>query len=292
MKLATFSHGGSMRIGVVDGDDVVDLSAADTSLPTEMSAFLAAGDAALAAAKKAVEAGGNRIAVADVTLEAPVQRPGKYLGVGLNYLDHIQQTGQQVPENLIIFNKQSTCVNGPYAPFHMPKISDNLDYEGELGLVIGKRCRHVSKADAAKVIAGYTVVNDVSVRDVQRKARTLTLGKSYDTHGPMGPWIVTSDEVGDPHTLASKTWINDELRQDTNTEHLIFDCYDIVSQLSTIHTLEPGDVIATGTSGGTANGFDPPKWIKVGDVVKIEIEKVGTIANEVIAEPESTAHIG
>jgi 2-keto-4-pentenoate hydratase/2-oxohepta-3-ene-1,7-dioic acid hydratase in catechol pathway len=192
------------------------------------------------------------------------------------------------PEHPMMFNKQSTCVIGPDAPIHLPRASSVLDYEGEFGVVIGRRCRHVPKARAPEVIAGYTIVNDVSVRDWQLRVRTMTIGKSFDTHGPMGPWIVTPDEIGDPHALRIRTWINGEKRQDSNTKELIFDSCDLVEHLSTAFTLEPGDVIATGTPAGVGIAFKPPKLLKAGDVVRIEIEGIGTLQNEVIDEPEST----
>lgn len=292
MRLATFSNKGTIRIGVIDNENIVDLLSATPRLPNEMMMFLASGESALTTAEQALDSTEHRIPLSEITLEAPIQRPNKFLGVGLNYMDHVQETGRDAPKNLMVFNKQSTCVNGPYAPFYMPRISEQLDYECELGVVIGKQCRHVSKEDAHMVIAGYTIVNDVSVRDVQHRSPTTTLGKSYDTHGPMGPWIVTVDEIDDPHNLICKTWVNDELRQETNTQHLIFNCYDIISQVSSITTLEPGDVIATGTSSGVGMGFDPPKWLQVGDIVRMEIEKIGMISNEVIAEPLTTARIG
>ena len=275
MKLATFSHEGATRIGVLVGEEIVDLGAAAAELPREMPAFLARGEGGRRAAGEAVEGGEHRLPLASVRLEAPVQRPGKYLGVGLNFRDHIRERGAE----------------GPQAPDHLQQAGDQREPHGgadphaqdlrPAGLrggagagEIGRRCRHVSREDAPQVIAGYTIVNDVSVRDVQGMSRTMTLGKSYDTHGPMGPWIVTADELGDPHALDSKTWVNGELRQDTNTRELIFDCYAIVEELSRICTLEPGDVVATGTSGGTGNGTDPPRWLQVGDVVRVEIERI------------------
>ncbi|MEE9277866.1 MAG: fumarylacetoacetate hydrolase family protein [Dehalococcoidia bacterium] len=291
MRLATFSHSGRTRIGVVEGDEIVDLAAAAPDLPTEMRAFLEAGAAALDAARKAAAGAEQRIALADVKLEAPIRRPGTFLAVGLNYADHAAEGGRAVPDFPIFFNKQTSCVSGPYDPIHLPRVSELLDYEGELGLVIGRRCRHVPKERAAEVIAGYTVVNDVSVRDWQRRAPTMTLGKSFDTHGPTGPWIVTPDEVGDPHALELQTLVNGEERQHSNTKHLVFDCYDIVETLSTVFTLEPGDIVATGTPQGVAAYFDPPRWLKSGDVVRIEIEGIGAIENRVIAEPEGTARI-
>jgi 2-keto-4-pentenoate hydratase/2-oxohepta-3-ene-1,7-dioic acid hydratase in catechol pathway len=286
MKLATFSHQGSTRIGVVVDDAVVDLTAAAPALPREMCAFLAAGGDALAAARAAATGRGARLALAEVRLEAPVLRPQKFLAIGLNYADHVKETGRAAPDFPVFFNKQTTCVIGPHDAIHRPRVSPMLDYEGELGFVIGRRCRHVPKERAAEVIAGYLVVNDVTVRDWQFKAPTMTLGKSFDTHGPIGPWIVTADELGDPHALELRTWVNGELRQHSNTRELIFDCYDQVATLSTAFTLEPGDIVSTGTPSGV--GVFQQKWLVPGDVVRIEIEGIGTIENPVIEEPPDT----
>ena len=291
MKLATFSQGGSTRIGVVVEHEIVDLAVAAPGLPTEMKALLAAGEDALATARSAAESGDGRLPLTDVKLEAPILAPPKFIGIGLNYRDHAAESGMDPPEHPMMFNKQSTCVVGPDAPIHLPRASSVLDYEGEFGVVIGRRCRHVPKARAPEVIAGYTIVNDVSVRDWQLRVRTMTIGKSFDTHGPMGPWIVTPDEIGDPHALRIRTWINGEKRQDSNTKELIFDSFDLVEHLSTAFTLEPGDVIATGTPAGVGIAFKPPKLLKAGDVVRIEIEGIGTLQNEVIDEPESTTLI-
>jgi 2-keto-4-pentenoate hydratase/2-oxohepta-3-ene-1,7-dioic acid hydratase in catechol pathway len=285
MKLATFTHGGSTRIGVADGDEMVDLSASVPNLPREMVAFLEAGPDAMEAARAAVS-NGTRIALVDVHLEAPITRPPKFLAVGLNYADHVAESGMETPEHPTIFNKQSTCVTGPTDPVHVPRASHVLDYEGELGIVIGRRGRHVSRDDAADYIAGYVVVNDVTVRDWQFRTPTWTMGKSFDTHGPIGPWIVTADELPDPHRLQLRTWVNDELRQESNTKELIFDCFTLVEHLSAAFTLEPGDVVATGTPGGVGIGMKPPHILKAGDRVRIEIEGIGTLDNPVIDEPE------
>ena len=190
----------------------------------------------------------------------------------------------QKPEHQLWFNKQSTCVIGPGAPIHIPLASSMVDYEGELGFVIGRRCRHVPAERAADVIAGYTVVNDVSVRDWQLRTPTMTMGKSFDTHGPLGPALVTADEIGDPHGLRLQTWVNGELRQDSKTDDLIFDCFEMVEHLSTVFTLEPGDVIATGTPAGVGMAMNPPQFLEAGDVVRIEIEGVGVLENPVIDE--------
>ena len=290
MKLVTFTHQGSTRIGVAAGDAVADVCAASETLPREMIALLTAGSGALDAAKRAAQTA-TKIPLAQVKLEAPVRRPPEFLAVGLNYADHIAETGMATPAFPIFFNKQSSCVNAPYDPIHLPRASEALDYEGELGFVIGRRCRHVPRDRAREVIAGYFIVNDVSVRDWQRRAQTMTLGKSFDTHGPIGPWIVTPDEIGDPHSLELKTFVNGELRQHSNTKHLIFNCYEQIEILSTVFTLEPGTLISTGTPSGVAAAMKPPQWLKAGDVVRIEIERIGHIEHRVIAEPADTARI-
>ena len=285
MKLVTFTHDGKTGIGAVEADGVVAFGA---NLPSDMLAFLEAGEAALDAARQACASGTGRLALADVVLQAPVRRPPKVLAVGLNYRDHVEEVGLEMPKVPMIFNKQSTAVVGPRDAIHRPRASEELDYEGELGVVIGKRCRHVPKDKAQGVIAGYTIVNDVSVRDWQFRSATTTMGKSWDTHCPMGPYIVTPDEVPDPHCLDLRTWVNGELRQSSNTSNLIFDCFDIIEHLSTAFTLEPGDVIATGTPSGVALGMDPRAWLKAGDVVRIAIDQIGEIENPVIEEPDQT----
>jgi len=291
MKLATFTHRASTRLGVVENDQVIDLAVAAPALPRDMIAFLAAGTPAMDAARTAAAKPGGRLPLADVRLEAPVPRPGKFLAIGLNYADHVRESGMDRPWVPVFFNKQSTCVVGPYDAFHLPRASALLDYEGELAFVIGRRCRHVSRERAAEVIAGYCIVDDVSVRDWQLRTPTMTMGKSFDTHGPMGPWLVTPDEVGDPHALDLRTWVNGELRQHSNTRELIFDCFAQVEHLSTAFTLEPGDVVTTGTPSGIGGAMQPPRFLTAGDVVRIEIERLGHIENTVVAEPEDTARI-
>ncbi len=285
MRVATFSHRGAARLGVVDGDGVLDLAVAAPSLPRDMLGFLAAGAPALDAARAAAGRPGARLPLADVRLHAPVPRPGKFLAIGLNYADHVAESGMERPAVPVFFNKQTTCVVGPEDDVHLPRASSLLDYEGELGFVIGRRCRHVPRERAAEVIAGYVVVNDVSVRDWQLRTPTMTMGKSFDTHGPMGPWLVTPDEVGDPHALELRTWVNGELRQHSSTRQLIFDCFAQVEHLSTAFTLEPGDVVTTGTPSGVGGAMRPPRFLVEGDVVRVEVERVGRIENRVVVEP-------
>ena len=241
MKLVTFTHQDKTRVGILKDEMVVDLAAAAPDLPTEMIALLSAGPDALASAAKAGnDPRATSFPLSQVTLQSPILRPGKILAVGLNYHDHISEVkiaGREAPKYPIIFNKQSTSINGPAGDIHLPKVSDALDYEGELTIVIGKTCRHVAKSDAMGVIGGFTVANDVSVRDWQMRSPTMTMGKSFDTHCPIGPALVTPDEVGDPGNLDIRTWVNDDLRQSSNTKNLIFDCGDIIENPSAAFTL-------------------------------------------------------
>ncbi|HEU4904625.1 MAG TPA: fumarylacetoacetate hydrolase family protein, partial [Solirubrobacterales bacterium] len=273
---------GGPALGLVEGEEVVDLAA--SGAPAEPARAL---DELGQERLTELAAGSPRRALADVRLLAPAA-PRKYLAIALNYRDHIAEMGIEAPEVPVFFNKQSTCVVGPGAGIHMPKVSTFLDYEAELALVIGRRCRHVSPEDAHEVIAGYTCANDVSVRDWQGKAQTMTIGKSFDTHGPLGPWLVTGDELGDPGDLAIRCWVGEELRQDARTSEMVFDCFQQVSHLSEAFTLEPGDTIATGTPAGVGLGRQPVRdnLLQVGQEVRVGIEGIGDLVNTVVAEPE------
>ena len=284
MKLVTYTYKNLTNVGAIVDNKVVD-STGSIDIPDNMLGFLSAGEDAIEAMQNLIESGYNRIPLTDIKLLAPVPRPGKFLGIGLNYADHIEETKREKPEYPLFFTKQSTCVIADGDAIHRPLVSEKLDYEGELAFVIGKRCKHVSIENAHQVIAGYTIVNDVSVRDWQIRSPTWTLGKSFDTHGPMGPWIVTSDEIKDPHNLNIKTWIDDELRQDSNTKHMLFNCYEMVEYLSKAMTLEPGDVISTGTPSGVGVKMKPRGYMKPGQTAKIEIEGIGALTNPVIEEP-------
>jgi 2-keto-4-pentenoate hydratase/2-oxohepta-3-ene-1,7-dioic acid hydratase in catechol pathway len=263
------AEGGEPRTGVLRDEGIAD---AGTLSPVE----LIAGGADPVA--------GAVTPLAGATLLPPVARPPKFLAIGLNYADHVAEANLATPEFPVVFAKLGSSVNGPFDAVERPRVSDQLDYEGELGFVIGRRCRHVSAAEAPSVIAGFLVVNDVSVRDWQTRTPQWTLGKSFDTHGPIGPWLTTADEVGDPHALGIRTWVNGELRQESNTKHLIFDCYALVEHLSAACTLEPGDVIATGTPAGVGMLMDPPRMLRAGDVVRVEIDRIGAIENRVVDE--------
>jgi 2-keto-4-pentenoate hydratase/2-oxohepta-3-ene-1,7-dioic acid hydratase in catechol pathway len=282
MKLVTYSHAGRTAIGAVDGDDVVDLQSADAAIPGDMIALLDGGDAMLERAKRALTSG-KRVPLADVTLEAPI-RPRKALAIGLNYRDHAIEGGQEIPKKPVVFYKVNTCIVGPGAAIEKPRTSDAVDWEAELVFVIGKRGRHIADGDALSHVAGYTCGNDVSVRDWQFHAATWTMGKGFDTHGPIGPWLVTTDEV-DGANLGIRTYVNGVLKQDSNTKQLIFDIPALVAYLSTAFTLEPGDIVFTGTPAGVGFTRKPPEFLRAGDTVRIEIDGLGVLENPVVAEP-------
>jgi len=284
MKIATYQSAEGSGIGVVRDDQIVDL--ASCGLPGNMKDLLRAGIDVDAITAKLE--GGRTLPLASITLLAPVPDPGKVLAIGLNYGDHIEESGMDAPKHQVWFNKQHNCINDPYAPINLPSVSPMLDYEAELCLVIGKTCKHVPRERAGEVIAGYFCGNDVSVRDWQLRAQTFQIGKSFDTHGPIGPYLVTPDEVGDPHALEIRCLVNGEERQHSNTKHLIFDCYDAVAHLSQAFTLDVGDVLFMGTPAGVGAAMEPPVWLKEGDVVRVEIEKLGHIENTVVPETPET----
>lgn len=283
MKLATYSVNGRRSVGIVREDGVVDLTDGGA-----MEALLAEGADGMARARRF---GGQGVAIplAEVCLHAPVTRPTKFLAIAANYQSHIDEVlannpAYVPPTSQRWFAKLPSCINGPYDPILMPPEGHELDYEAELAIVIGRRCRRVAEKDAASVIAGFTVCNDVSVRDWQRRSPTIMLGKSFDTHGPLGPWLVTPDEVGDPHALRITCTVNGQARQDGSTSEMLNDCYEQIAYLSTVCTLEPGDVIATGTPFGTGAAMKPPGLLQPGDVVRCEVERVGAIEATVLAE--------
>ncbi len=295
MRLLSFSPGpesstapvtpetsGMARPGVVVGDEILDLSDPAVGLPGDMAELLALGADALEGARRARLGGGARYALDAVRLHSPVPRPPNILAIGMNYRAHVAEMGREVPEYQYWFNKQRTSIAGPGDPIVLPTVSTMVDYEGELAMVIGPRCQHIPAARAMEVVAGFTIINDVSVRDWQWRTPTFTLGKSFDSHAPCGPWLVTTEELSDPGSLALRTWVNDDLRQDSTTADLIFGCSALIEYLTTAFPLEPGTIIATGTPAGVGSGFDPPRFLADGDVVRIEIEGIGELSNPVV----------
>jgi 2-keto-4-pentenoate hydratase/2-oxohepta-3-ene-1,7-dioic acid hydratase in catechol pathway len=286
MKLIRFTHAGKTEIGVVDGGSAVALAGLVPDAPHAIKEVLAGGSALRARIQGALPGAKARIPLADVRLEAPIPDAQKYLAIGMNYHDHAEEAaraGIAIPKNQLWFNKQVSCIVGPFDDVHKPRASDRVDYEAELGVVIGQRCRHVSEADAPGVVGGYFVANDVTARDWQFASPTYTLGKSFDTHGPIGPWVVTADEIADPHNLQMRLMVNGELRQQQSTSTMIHNIWQQIAHLSTVMTLMPGDLIATGTCAGV--GIALNKFLQPGDVVRVEIDGVGHIENRIIQEP-------
>lgn len=280
MKLLRFTEGGRTRIGKLVDDKVIDLSGV-AGVGASMRQLLVDLPALRGALEATVE---PSYRPDEVKLEAPIDDPQKYLAIGLNYKAHAEEAraaGVPIPSSQLWFNKQVSCITGPYDPIEYPGVIEKLDYEIELGVIIGKRCRHVTAADARSVIAGYFVTNDVSVRDWQSRSPTFTLGKSFDTHGPIGPWIVTDDEIADPHALEMVLTVNGEERQRKSTGDMIYNIYAQIEYLTTVMTLEPGDILATGTPEGI--GMAIGKLLNAGDVVRAEISGLGHIENRVIA---------
>jgi 2-keto-4-pentenoate hydratase/2-oxohepta-3-ene-1,7-dioic acid hydratase in catechol pathway len=294
MRLVTFSDAKGMRIGVHDAqsDTIVDITAA-SRLPKEMTQFVALGKNGLQRARRTVKSGEHRIPAASVKIHAPFPRPAKnILCVGKNYHDHAREfhasgvdasAGKEaIPDVPIMFTKWPNSVIGPGEP--IPSSNDytnSTDYEGELTVVIGTGGRNISRDDAYKHVYGYTIANDATARTLQYRHRQWFLGKSLDGYCPMGPCIVTADEIEDVSQLRLLTTVNGEVRQDAYVSQLIFDIPALIETLSKVMTLDPGDLIATGTCAGVGIGFDPPRYLKPGDVVAITIEPIGTLSNPV-----------
>ena len=271
MKLVTYSAQGHPATGIVVGDAVVPTGFAGTMIDLIERWHDLAPDLAARA-----QAGGG-VPLADVHLHAPVPRPGKIWAIGLNYADHVAESGMAVSERQVWFTKAQTSVNGPHDPILIARGTATADYEVELVAVIGKRGKHIPAERALDHVFGYCVGNDVTERLWQHSGPQWSLGKSFDTHAPMGPWLTTADELGDPHDLGIRCWVNGELRQSSNTRHLIFDIRAQIAHLSQAMTLEPGDVLFTGTPGGVGAAMDPRRVLKAGDVVRCEIDRLGAI---------------
>ena len=283
MRLVSYERNDQRSIGALTAVGIIDFpTASGGELPADMLTFLQQGDAALARAKEAVAKGRSGIPLPEVRLLAPVPKPGKIIGIGLNYADHAAEGGREKPKYPMIFTKAVSAVIANGESIQIPFVTEMVDFEGELAVVIGKRAKEVSGKEALSYVAGYTICNDVSGRDYQERS-SPTAGKSFDTFAPLGPAIVTRDEIPDPHSLDIRTIVSGEEMQHSNTRHLIFNVNYLIDYLSHIFPLEPGDVISTGTPAGVGWFRNPPRFLKSGDTVRIEIDKVGILQNPVVA---------
>jgi 2-keto-4-pentenoate hydratase/2-oxohepta-3-ene-1,7-dioic acid hydratase in catechol pathway len=287
MKLMMFEKGQGAALGLVEGQSVIDLGAADPSLPKDLKSLIAAGPQALASvtAAAAKAPASAKLAIDKVKPALPISPPGKIICVGLNYALHAKEGGHPMPTYPSFFLRVPTSLVAAGAPVIRPKASTQLDYECELTIVVGKRGRHIPEAKALEHVFGYTLFNDVSVRDFQRKTTQWTPGKNFDGTGPLGPWVVTADELPAGATgLRIMTRLNGETLQDSNTSDMIFSTARTLALLSEFMTLEPGDVIATGTPSGVAHARTPPPWMKAGDTVEVEVERIGILKNPIVDE--------
>ena len=288
MRLATFQplDQDASEIGaVIEGDRIVRFNRARPGMAQDMIDLITRWADLEGEARQLAAAAAETLPRDRVRLLAPVPRPEKIMAIGLNYADHIAETGQETPKSQIWFSKQLNAVAGPFDPVQIPKASAFVDYEGEMVAVVGVRGRHISRDAAPAAIFGWCVGNDVSERAWQNRSSQWVLGKSFDTHAPFGPWITTADEIVDPHALNLRTLVNGEIRQNSNTRHLVFDVWAQIAELSQAMTLEPGDIIYTGTPGGVGVAMRPPVALRAGDRVRVEVDGLGYMENGF--EPEA-----
>lgn len=278
MKLATYDNGAGPQTGVVAGDKIF-----PTGVPGSMIDLIRDWDHHKARVTRASSTG-SPLSLSSVHLLAPVLRPGKVCAIGLNYADHIAESNMATPEHQVWFTKAVTSINGPFDPILVSKTGPLVDYEIELVAIIGKRGKHISRDRAHEHVFGYCVGNDVTERRWQHQTPQWSLGKSFDTHAPIGPWITTPDEVPDPHALGLRCFVNGDKRQESNTEHLVFDVWAQIEHLSQAMTLEPGDVIFTGTPAGIGATMNPRQFLKPGDVLRSEIDVLGVMEATLAAE--------
>ena len=312
LKLVSYTYEGETRIGAVANRQVIDLNRAyeallrergdprapamaETIVPPDMGQFLQGEMRSMEGAKEAVAFAQRQPAdqmrkrgilreLAAVELMAPIPRPTKITLMGFNYRAHADEMLKEVPKYPLLFGAYATAVNGPGSPIPLPKGSEKPDYEAELGVVIGKRGKNVSPSEAMDYVAGYLIVNDVTDRAWQNRTSQYLIGKLVEKFKAMGPYLVTKDEIADPHKLAIKLWVNDELRQDSNTGLQVYKISDVVAYMSTFWTLETGDVLSTGTPAGVGDRRNPPVYLKSGDTVRIEITGLGMLENQIVAE--------
>jgi 2-keto-4-pentenoate hydratase/2-oxohepta-3-ene-1,7-dioic acid hydratase in catechol pathway len=285
MKLARYRSQGLLRSGLVLGEEIVDCSRVWPPGPQAAERFWALTPRARAEFLDAALRTGTRIPLASARLCAPTDEPRRFIAVGLNYRDHAREMGQAVPTRPRLFVKLAGALSGPTDPVPAPAFSPTLDYEGELALVIGRRCRNVRRAEAREVVAGFLVLNDLSVREYVNPD-LLILGKGCAGFAPCGPWLTTVDEIEDPHALALRTWVNGELRQSSTTGEMIFDCWELIERITRAVTLEPGDLITTGSPPGSGIARQPPSYLRPGDVVRVEIAGLGALQNAIVREPQ------
>jgi 2-keto-4-pentenoate hydratase/2-oxohepta-3-ene-1,7-dioic acid hydratase in catechol pathway len=283
LRFVTLQREGFQEPGVLADGEVIGLSGA--GFPDLMSAIAGGADALDRVQRWAGSApGASRHDPDAVKLAAPIPRPPKIVCIGLNYRDHAIESNMPIPETPTVFAKFSTAVIGPGQPIVLPKASTRPDYEAEFAIVIGKRGRHIPEDRWREHVFGYTILNDVSARDFQMATSQWMIGKTFDTFAPIGPAIVTADEIDDPHNLAISLELSGEVLQDSNTSNLIFGVPKLVAYLSSVFTLEPGDIIATGTPSGVGFARKPPRYLKAGDECRVRIEGLGELYNPVVAE--------
>jgi len=283
VKIVRYRYKGIETYGILDDDIVMGLPALakqlNEQLPETIEEFIAAGEKALLTTERLLITKGKQMkALSEVTILAPLVQPPKIICLGLNYRDHAKETATSLPKEPIIFMKPRTAIIGPNDKINKSYVKE-LDYEGELAIIIGGKCKNIPASKAKDFVFGYTVFNDVSAREIQFGDKQWTRGKSFDTFAPIGPCITTESQLKDTSNLSIRTWINDELRQNGTTANMVFNVEEIVYQLSKVMTLEPCDIIATGTPAGVAMAMRQPKWLKNGDVVRIEIEGIGILEN-------------
>lgn len=287
MKIATFSVQTEQHIGLVIDDQIISLTAlCPEEFPACIKKFIERSGELRTRAEQIIEQRVNDHAIfklSEVNILPPIAKPDKIICVGLNYFDHCKETGMEPPESPVIFSKYANAIAGHNDAIEIPINSTEVDFEAELAFVIGREAKHVSEEEADDYVFGYTIMNDISARDLQFQDGQWSRGKTADTFAPFGPVIVTKDEVGDPHNLAISLELNGEIMQDSNTSNLIFTVPEIISFLSQSMTLMPGDLIATGTPPGVGMGRNPKIWLKNGDRMNVSIEKIGTLSNHVIA---------
>ena len=285
MKLASFSAGRAPELGLVTDQRILSLSRAAPRLAEDMLDLIARWPALEGEVRRiAGEGSAEAFDLDRVRLLAPIRRPGKIMAIGLNYADHIAESKLGTPEHQIWFSKASSATNAPHGSIEIPRVSQTVDYEAELVAIVGRGGRHIGRREAPGALFGFCVGNDVTERSWQHRTPQWVLGKSFDTHAPFGPWITTSDEAPDPHGLEIRCWVNGETRQSSNTKHMVFDVWAQLEHLSQAMTLEPGDVIFTGTPGGIGAAMNPRSFLKPGDLVRVEIEGLGAIENRCAAE--------